>query len=105
MEKILWHVIVGTRGGEKRVRIIRALSERPHNTNQLAERLDICYNTVKHHLEILEEHNIVTPGVKEYGKLYHLTDQFEAHRDEFERIVSKTAVSRTGSHDFSSDGV
>jgi predicted ArsR family transcriptional regulator len=104
MKKILWHVIAGTRGGEKRVRIIRALSERPHNANQLAERLDICYNTVRHHLEILEEHNIVTPGVKEYGKLYHLTDQFEQHRDEFERITSEMTVSRTSSRDVSSNG-
>jgi DNA-binding transcriptional ArsR family regulator len=87
MEKALWYLLAGTRGGENRARIIRTLDERPRNANQLAERLDIDYNTVRHHLEMLEDHDVVEPGGDDYGELYFLTDRFEHHRDAFEEII------------------
>ncbi|MDS0475565.1 winged helix-turn-helix domain-containing protein [Natrinema sp. 1APR25-10V2] len=89
MEKALWYLLVGTRGGENRVRIIRALSERPQNANQLSERLDLEYNTIRYHLEKLVEHDIIETGGDEYGKLYFLTDRFERHEEEFERIIDQ----------------
>lgn len=87
MEKALWYLIAGTRGGKNRARIIRLLRERPHNANQLAERLDLEYNTIRYHLETLEEHDVVEPGGNEYGELYFLSDRFEAHEDTFEQIT------------------
>jgi DNA-binding transcriptional ArsR family regulator len=87
MEKALWYLLAGTRGGENRARIIRTLDERPRNANQLAERLDVDYNTVRHHLEMLEDHDVVEPGGDDYGQLYFLTDRFEHHRDAFEEII------------------
>lgn len=87
MEKALWYLITGTRGGENRARIIRLLQQRPHNANQLAGKFDIGYNTVRHHLDMLEEHDVVEPGGNDYGELYFLTDQFEHHEDEFETIM------------------
>ncbi len=87
MEKALWYLIAGTRGGENRARIIRLLQEKPRNANQLADNLDIGYNSVRHHLDMLEEHNVVEPGGNDYGELYFLTDQFKHHNDEFESIT------------------
>jgi DNA-binding transcriptional ArsR family regulator len=87
MEKALWYLIAGSRGGENRARIIRRLLDRPRNANQLADELDVEYNTVRHHLDTLEEHDVVEPGGTDYGELYFLTDQFEHHRDEFENIT------------------
>ena len=87
MEKALWYLLAGTRGAENRVRIVRELGDRPRNANRLAERLDLDYNTVRHHLDMLEDHDVVESGGGEYGKLYFLTDRFERHRDTFERIV------------------
>ncbi|WP_254761621.1 winged helix-turn-helix domain-containing protein [Natrinema marinum] len=89
MEKALWYLLVGTRGGESRVRIIRALAERPRNANQLSERLGLEYNTIRYHLDKLVEHDIVETGGDEYGKLYFLTDRFERHEEEFERIIDQ----------------
>ncbi|WP_136589295.1 ArsR/SmtB family transcription factor [Salinigranum halophilum] len=87
MEKALWYLLTATRGGENRVRLIRALSERPRNANKLAEELDVSYKTVRHHLDMLEDHGVVESGGNEYGKLYFLTDRFETNRETFERIT------------------
>ena len=89
MEKALWYLLTATRGGENRARIIRALSEKPMNANQLADRLDVGYKTVRHHLEALEDHGVVEAGDSDYAKLYFLTDQFEQHRDTFETITER----------------
>ncbi|TYL39269.1 ArsR family transcriptional regulator [Natronococcus pandeyae] len=89
MKKALWYLIAGTRGGKNRARIIRALDDRPRNANQLADELDVKYNTVRYHLDMLSDHDVVEEGDQEYGKLYFLTDQFEHHRDDFESIIDK----------------
>ena len=89
MEKALWYLLTATRGGENRVRVIRALSERPRNANQLAEELDVSYKTVRHHLDLLEDHDVVESGGNDYGKLYFLTDRFEGHWKTFERITEQ----------------
>lgn len=87
MEKALWYLVAGTRGGKNRVRLIRSLSDRPRNANQLADELELDYNTVRHHLEMLTDHDVVERGEADYGALYFLTDRFERHREEFERIT------------------
>jgi len=87
MEKALWYLIAGTRGGENRARIVRLLDERPRNANQLAEALDVDYNTVRHHLDKLADHDVVETGGGEYGTLYFLTDRFERNRETFEKIT------------------
>lgn len=89
MEKVLWYLLAGTRGGTNRARIIRLLDDRPHNANQLANALEVDYNTVRHHLDTLMDHNVIESGGETYGELYFLTDQFDQHRDEFERIIDR----------------
>lgn len=89
MKKALWFLIAGSRGGPNRARIIRKLDDRPRNANQLAEELDVEYNTVRHHLEMLLEYDVIEAGEQEYGKLYFLTDRFDAHREAFETITDK----------------
>jgi len=87
MEKALWYLLAGTRGAENRVRIVRVLDERPRNANRIAEAVGLDYNTVRHHLDVLVDHDVVETGGDDYGKLYFLTDRFERHREEFERIT------------------
>jgi len=87
MEKALWYLLAGTRGGENRARIIRALGDRPRNANQLAEELDVDYNTIRHHLDVLLDHDVVERGGDDYGAMYFLTDRFEHHREAFEEIT------------------
>lgn len=89
MEKALWYLFAGSRGGTNRVRIVRELDDRPRNANELAELLDVDYNTVTHHLDMLEDHDVVEPGGSDYGQLYFITDRFERHRETFEDILEE----------------
>jgi DNA-binding transcriptional ArsR family regulator len=89
MEVVLWQALAGTRGGPNRARILRALDDRPRNANQLAEDLDLAYNTVRHHLEVLERNDIVTSSDADYGTVYVPSDRVRAHWETAEEILSQ----------------
>jgi len=89
MEKALWYLLTATRGGANRARIIDALTERPKNANELADELNVGYKTIRHHMEQLEDHDVVESGDESYAKLYFLTDRFDNYRDTFEQIADQ----------------
>ncbi|QSG07175.1 ArsR/SmtB family transcription factor [Halapricum desulfuricans] len=89
MEAVLWQTLAGTRGGPNRARILRALDDRPRNANRLAEELDLAYNTVRHHLDVLEDNDIVTSTDASYGMVYLPSGQARQHWDTVEEIASQ----------------
>lgn len=86
MEGVLWHLLASSRGGPSRIRILRALDERPQNANELAGKLDLDYTTVRHHLEILADNNIVERAGEDYAVVYLITDRTRAHWETVEEI-------------------
>ncbi|WP_435194972.1 ArsR/SmtB family transcription factor [Natronomonas sp. EA1] len=92
MRRVLWWLIGGTRGGKNRVRVIRALHDTPMNANQLAERLDLDYKTVQHHLELLTENNVLMTMGDGYGKTYFLTDRMEQNLDVLDAVAKQAGV-------------
>lgn len=91
MDDVLWYVLASSRGGPSRVRIVRALERRPQNANQLAEELDLDYTTVRHHLDVLAENNVVTKSDNEYAAVYLFTEQVEANWETVEEILETVA--------------
>ncbi|MFH5798840.1 winged helix-turn-helix domain-containing protein [Haladaptatus sp. CMAA 1911] len=89
MEGVLWYVLTGTRGGANRVRLVRAIDERPRNANQLAEGLDLDYKTVRHHLDVLMDNGIVESSGDDYGAVYLLTDRTRRHWETVEEIIEQ----------------
>lgn len=89
MEGALWYVLTGTRGGKNRVRLLRALDERPRNTNQLAEDLDLDYKTVRHHLDVLSKNDVVKESGDGYGAVYLPTERTRQHWDTVEQIIEQ----------------
>ncbi|WP_158056358.1 ArsR/SmtB family transcription factor [Halorussus halophilus] len=89
MESVLWYVLTGTRGGANRARLLRAIDERPRNANQLAEDLDLDYKTVRHHLDVLMENDIVQNSGDDYGAVYLPTDQARHHWETVEQIIEE----------------
>jgi len=87
MEGVLWYVFASTRGGENRARLLRAIDEQPRNANRLAEALDLDYTTIRHHLDVLEENNIVTASGDEYGAVYLPTERARANWETVEEVL------------------
>ena len=93
MRKLLWWLIAGSTGGPNRARIIMALHQRPYNANQLSEALDLNYKTVRHHIKVLEENNVITsPGKHKYGEMYFLTDKMEENYETFQEIWKELKI-------------
>ena len=86
MKKVLWWLILGTRGGVNRAKIIKKLNERPYNAHQLAEELNVNYRTIRHHIKILEDSDVIKSTGEKYGKMYFLSDSMEKNYDDFEII-------------------
>jgi DNA-binding transcriptional ArsR family regulator len=89
MEAALWYVLTGTRGGANRLRILRAIDERPRNANQLAEELDLDYKTVRHHLDVLVDNGIVETSGDDYGAVYLPSQAARDHWDTIEEIFEQ----------------
>lgn len=90
MKTMLWWLIAGSKGGLNRARIIKVLHERPYNANQLTEKLGLDYKTVRHHLKILMDNQIIesNPGER-YGAMYFLSKSMEDSYGLFMDIWSK----------------
>ena len=83
---LLWYLLVGTRGGPNRIRILEELRVTPHNANQLAAALGMDYRTVRHHLLLLERNGLVQrPVGRGYASPYELAPELAVH---FEAIQS-----------------
>ncbi|MFY9965174.1 MAG: winged helix-turn-helix domain-containing protein [Nitrososphaeraceae archaeon] len=91
-KRILWHLLVGSRGGNNRIKIIRLLREHPYNINQLAESVKVDYKAIQHHISVLEKNNIIGRLGEKYGVLYFLTNYFESNIDAFNEIASQTKI-------------
>ena len=87
MEGVLWYLLASSRGGPSRVRILRKLDERPRNANQLADELDLDYTTVRHHLDVFMDNNVVRRTDNDYATTYLLTDRVRTNWDTVEEIL------------------
>jgi DNA-binding transcriptional ArsR family regulator len=87
MESVLWYVLTGARGGPNRIRILQALDQRPRNANRLAEDLDLDYTTIRHHLDVLMEHNLVKNSNGGYATVYLLDDRVKNNWSTVEDII------------------
>jgi DNA-binding transcriptional ArsR family regulator len=91
MEVVLWQVLAGTRGGPNRVRVLRALDRRPRNANQLAEELDLSYKTIRHHLDVLEENQLVKSSDGDYGVVYMPSEKVTQYRETIDEIMEQVS--------------
>ncbi|WP_409199928.1 ArsR/SmtB family transcription factor [Methanobrevibacter sp. DSM 116169] len=86
MKKILTWLILGTKGGYNRAKMIKYLHDTPSNAHQLAENLNLNYRTITYHLKVLEEVNVITSVGKKYGKTYFISDELNDNFESFKEI-------------------
>lgn len=63
-----------------------ALKYEPLNAKQLADLLEMNYKTVRHHLKILSDHNLLVWFGDKYGKAYSLSPLLELNYNTFVEV-------------------
>lgn len=87
--KLLLYLFTSTRGGFTRLRIIMNLLEKPCNTHQLAQELNLDYKAVQHHMKVLEKNNMVAKIGEKYGAIFHLSNFLEFNIRALDEAIDK----------------
>jgi predicted transcriptional regulator len=87
--KLLFYLFTSTRGGFTRLRIIMMLLEKPLNTHQLSQELQLDYKAVQHHMKVLEKNNMVLKIGDKYGAIYHLSNLLEINIRALDEAIDK----------------
>jgi DNA-binding transcriptional ArsR family regulator len=87
--KLLLYLFTSTRGGLTRLRIIIHLLEESYNTHQLAQKLDLDYKAVQHHMKVLEKNNMVSKTGEKYGAIFHLSNFLEMNINALDEAIDK----------------
>ncbi len=87
--KLLLYLFTSTRGGFTRLRIIILLLQKPLNTHQLAQELQLDYKAIQHHMQVLEKNNLVTKIGEKYGAIFHLSNFLEINISALDEAIDK----------------
>ena len=87
--KLLLYLFTSTRGGLTRLRIIMNLLEKPYNTHQLSQELEMDYKAVQHHMKVLEKNNMVSKIGEKYGAIFHLSNFLELNVTALDEAIDK----------------
>jgi DNA-binding transcriptional ArsR family regulator len=87
--KLLLYLFTSTRGGFTRLRIIIHLLEKSYNTHQLAQKLDLDYKAVQHHMKVLEKNNMVSKIGEKYGVIFYLSNFLEMNINALDEAIDK----------------
>ena len=86
---VLWWLLVNTKGGENRIKILKEILTQPQNANELCRLLQLNYKTIRYHLDLLEKNNIVLSIGEKYGKTYFPSDHLQDLKAYFDEIYEK----------------
>ncbi|MFW6064881.1 MAG: PAS domain-containing protein [Candidatus Natronoplasma sp.] len=89
LKQDLSYLILGQQGGENRIKILDHLKDRSYNINQLANTLDLNYRTIKHHIDILIDHDLITSSGEGYGDVYFISQKLEENYDLLQEMKRK----------------
>jgi DNA-binding transcriptional ArsR family regulator len=91
LRPLLWQTLGASRGGPNRRQLLQLLAERPRNAHQLAQETQLDYKTVRHHLGVLEEADVIRRSGDEYGAIYLPTDKAREAWDTIDLIQAQLA--------------
>ncbi len=87
--KLLFYLFTSTRGGFTRLRIIMSLLDKPYNTHQLSQELELDYKAIQHHMQVLEKNNMVSKIGEKYGAIFHLSNFLEMNISALDEAIDK----------------
>jgi len=91
-KKLFWLLFAGSVGAKNRIRIMSVLRKKPSNKNQLSTELDMEYKGIQHHIEVLEENNLVKKIGNQYSVTYYGSELFMHNEITFDEIRDKLKI-------------
>jgi len=88
-KRIAYWLLVSSRGGLNRIRVLLFLKKQPGNIKQIADTLHLDYKTVQHHIGIMLKHQLVETTGEGYGKIYFVSQYMEEMWNEFKEYFEK----------------
>ncbi|EQB65624.1 MAG: transcription regulator [Thermoplasmatales archaeon I-plasma] len=85
LKRSLFWLLIASRGGDTRIKILNLILNDPMNKNELSKSLGLNYRTVTHHLNVLIKNNIIREDQK-YGGLIYVNELLEG---ELKKIISR----------------
>ena len=86
IKKLLHQVFLKRKGGKTSAKIVDLLLVRPYNSSQIAKIINMNYNTIEYHLDILCKNKLVMAESDSYGSLYYPTEILLNNHEEYEKI-------------------
>lgn len=74
-DKDLLNLLVAREGGRTTIRIIDKILEKPFNKNQLSKNLNLDYNTITYHINIIKSHEYITEEKFDKSCFYHPSEK------------------------------
>ncbi len=86
MENSLNKLILQRKGGLTSLKVMEVILKYPSNINEIADIIKMDYNTVKYHVEILVENNLIKPNGSTYGCVYESSEDLMENIDIYESV-------------------
>lgn len=82
-------MLAGTKGGYTRGTILNLLADKPYDTDQLAQALNIDPQAASHHLDVLANNGIITTECAKNCRIYFLSKNMGENLKTFNQIWKK----------------
>jgi len=86
MERLLFWLLEGTKGGPTRIALLSLLKRKPMNARQLSLAAGLDYKTVEHHIDLLVKNSVLESTGNGYGQLYFISDIAMAQKNFAEKL-------------------
>jgi predicted transcriptional regulator len=86
IRNVLYWLIANSVGGYNRGLILDELFRKPSNAHGLSLKLNIDYNTIRYHLDVLIKNKIIETAGSAYGKTYFIKDELIDNKQYFYEI-------------------
>ena len=84
---MFWWIIVGSKGGAMRAKILQLICETPMNAHQVSEALRVNYRTATFHLDVMAKNGLVRTGGPRYGLVNFPSPACMAHKDLLRKVI------------------
>jgi len=91
-QQVLYWLILGSKGGKNRARILFSLEKNPMNSNELSKKLKLDYKTAQHHINLLLENKLIVKTGDKYGQVFFVSPQIKKNWSLFKKLFEKKVL-------------